>query len=256
MKRTFARGAALLALLTMGGAALAQAPAGGPPPGGPGAGAGGPPRGGGFALVPLLIESNAFPDEGIVPLKYSFYGENTMPDFKISNVPATTQSIAIILHDLDVAANGGPEDNLHWLAWNLPATAPVTQIAEGKLPDGAVNGRGRTYMGMGAPNGPRYHHYVFEFYALSSKLDLAASCSRPELLEAMKGKVVAKAAYIGRFRNDTNAARPAPAPGAAPGAGAPSGCCYAACALRGAWGRARAALSCALRIAGVCSRKC
>ncbi len=215
MKSTFFKGVALLALVTMSAASLAQAPAGGPSPGGPGAG--GPPRAGG-GLVPLLIESNAFPDGGVVPLKYSFYGENTMPDFKISNVPATTKSIAVILHDLDVAAGGNPEDNLHWLAWNLPATAPVTQIAEGKLPDGAVNGRGRTYMGMGAPNGPRYHHYVFEFYALNTRLDLAASCSRPDLLEAMKGKVVAKAAYIGRFRNDTNAARPAPAPGAAPAA--------------------------------------
>ena len=76
-------------------------------------------------------------------------------------------------------------------------------------------------MGMGAPNGPRYHHYVFEFYALNAKLDLPAAAARPELLEAMKGKVVAKAAYVGRFRNDTNAVRPqqpgaAGAPGAAP----------------------------------------
>jgi hypothetical protein len=42
----------------------------------------------------------------------------------------------------------------------------------------------------------------------------------------MKGKVVGKAAYVGRFRNDTNAPapagppRPAGGPGGAPGAGA------------------------------------
>jgi phosphatidylethanolamine-binding protein (PEBP) family uncharacterized protein len=119
---------------------------------------------------------------------------------------------------MDVAPAFNPDDNLHWLAWNLPATPPVTQIEEGTLPEGAVNGRGRTYMGMGAPNGPRYHHYVFEFYALTAKLDLPATAGRPELLEAMKGKVIAKAAYVGRFRNDTNAKRPAPA-GA--GGGAP-----------------------------------
>jgi hypothetical protein len=147
------------------------------------------------------------------------YGTNTMPDFKISNIPATTQSVTIILHDLDVAAGGNPEDNLHWVAWNIPVTAPVTQIEEGKLPEGSVNGRnGRPYTGMGAPNGPRYHHYVFEFYALSSKLDLPPAAGRPEVLEAMKGKVVAKAAYVGRFRNDTNAPRMA-----SPGGGAPGG---------------------------------
>ncbi len=122
-----------------------------------------------------------------------------------------------------MAAAFNPEDNLHWLAWNIPATVPVTQIEEGKLPEGAVNGRGRPYMGMGAPNGPRYHHYVFEFYALTAKIDLPATAGRAELLEAMKGKVVAKAAYVGRFRNDTNAKRPQVqvvpgGPGRAPGA--------------------------------------
>jgi len=141
-----------------------------------------------WKLVPMLVESKAFEDGGIVPLKYSFYGANTLPDFKLSNLPEKTQSIAIILHDLDVAAAYNPEDNLHWLAWNIPATVPVTQIEEGKLPEGSVNGRGRAYMGMGAPNGPRYHHYVFEFYALDAKLDLPATDGRAELLEAMKGK--------------------------------------------------------------------
>ncbi len=117
-----------------------------------------------------------------------------------------------------MAAAFNPEDNLHWLAWNIPATAPVVQIEEGKLPEGAVNGRnGRTYTGMGAPNGPRYHHYVFEFYALNAKLDLPVTGGRAELFEAMKDKVVAKAAYVGRFRNDTNATRPA-GPGGAGGA--------------------------------------
>ena len=208
MRRTLMTAAAVLVLAATGATAVAQqSAAGGSAPAGPR-----------WKLVPLLVESKAFEDGGIVPLKYSFYGTNTLPDFKLSNLPDGTQSIAIILHDLDVAAAYNPDDNLHWLAWNIPATAPVTQIEEGKLPEGSVNGRnGRTYMGMGAPNGPRYHHYVFEFYALNSKLDVPVTGGRPELLEAMKGKVLAKAAYVGRFRNDTNAVRPAP-PGGAPGA--------------------------------------
>jgi Raf kinase inhibitor-like YbhB/YbcL family protein len=209
MQRTLVMGAAVLILATMGAAAVAQQSPASSAPG---------PR---WSLVPLLVESKAFEDGGIVPLKYSFYGTNTMPDFKLSNLPATTQTIAVILHDLDVAPAFNSDDNLHWLAWNIPATAPVTQIEEGKLPDGAVNGRGRPYMGMGAPNGPRYHHYVFEFYALNAKLDLPATAGRPELLEAMKGKVLAKAAYVGRFRNDTNA-RPPGRPGGFGGPGAGS----------------------------------
>jgi Raf kinase inhibitor-like YbhB/YbcL family protein len=189
----------LFTALVFGASATAQQP---PPARGPG-------------LVPLLIESNAFPDGGVVPDKYSLRGGNTQPDFKISNAPPTTQSYAIILHDIDVSLPTN-EDVLHWVVWNIPGT--TTQIAEGKLPEGAVNGKGirdNSYMGPGAPPGPRYHHYVFEFYALSAKLDLPATASRAELLEAMKGKVVAKAAYVGRFRGT------APPPGAAPAGGPP-----------------------------------
>src|SRR6478735_10648787 len=112
MRTKFSAALTLLALM-IGGAALAQQgpPAGGPP-------AGGPPRGGGFKLVPLLIESKAFPDGGIVPPKYSGAGGNVQPDFKISNAPPETQSFAIILHDIDVAI-GGPDDVLHWVAFNI-----------------------------------------------------------------------------------------------------------------------------------------
>jgi Raf kinase inhibitor-like YbhB/YbcL family protein len=215
MRKTLMTAAAVLAFAATGATAVAQQSA---------AGSSAPAGAVRWKLVPMLVESKAFEDGGIVPLKYSFYGANTLPDFKLSNLPDNTQSIAVILHDLDVAPAFNSDDNLHWLAWNIPATVPVTQIEEGTLPEGAVNGRGRPYMGMGAPNGPRYHHYVFEFYALNAKLDLPATSGRPELLEAMKGKVVAKAAYVGRFRNDTNAVRPGgpgrPGPGSAPG-GAP-----------------------------------
>lgn len=216
MKARISLGVALLALCAFGTSAYA-AQAGG---------AGGPPRGGGGGLVQMLVESNAFQDGGIVPPKHSMAGGNVQPDFKLSNVPANAQSIAIIMHDLDVAFGPASEDVLHWVVWNIPATAPVTQIEEGKLPTGSVVGKGirnNEYMGMGAPAGVRYHHYVFEFYALSEKLDLPTTASRPELLEAIKGKVVAKAAYVGRFKSEGGAAGPGAGgpPRGGPGAGAP-----------------------------------
>jgi phosphatidylethanolamine-binding protein (PEBP) family uncharacterized protein len=41
--------------------------------------------------------------------------------------------------------------------------------------------------------------HVFEFYALDIKLDLPANTTREELLKAMDGHVVGKAAWFGRF---------------------------------------------------------
>jgi phosphatidylethanolamine-binding protein (PEBP) family uncharacterized protein len=40
---------------------------------------------------------------------------------------------------------------------------------------------------------------VFELFGLNTMLDLPATAGRNELLEAMSGNIVAKAAYVGRF---------------------------------------------------------
>jgi len=183
-----------ITLLAVGicGAGLAFAQQGG--------GGGGPPPG--FRLAQLVVQSNAFEDGGIVPEKYTGRGGNVQPAFTFSNAPAETVSYAIIFHDLDVALGGGTDDVLHWLAWNIPAAAGG--IPEGSLPAGAAQGKNiagqNAYFGPGAPPGPRYHHYVFEIYALSANLDLPNTAGRAELLAAMVGKVVAKAAYVGRFK--------------------------------------------------------
>jgi hypothetical protein len=212
--------------VALGVTLAAQAPQGAPAgagqgaqPGQGGQGRGGGGRGGGrggFNLPPLLMETDAFPDGGIIPPKYTGRGGNTQPGFTFSNAPEGTVSFAIIFHDLDVALMGGTDDVLHWAVWNIPASA--MGIPEGKLPDGAVQGGRGAYAGPGAPAGPRYHHYVFELYALNANLDLPAGSGRPDLLKAMEGKIVAKSAYVGRFRGE---AAPAGAPAGAPGGGAP-----------------------------------
>jgi len=164
-------------------------------------GGGGGGGGGGFRLPPLLMQSTAFEDGGIVPQKYAG-AMGVQPGFTFSNAPENTVSYAIIFHDLDVALMGGTGDVLHWIAWNIPASAKG--IPEGSLPAGSVTGKNiagqNSYFGPGAPPGPRYHHYVFELYALSANLDLPNTAGRAELLAAMEGKTVAKAAYVGRFR--------------------------------------------------------
>ena len=163
---------------------------------------------GGFNLPPLLMQTDAFPDGGIVPPKFAGRG-GVQPGFKFENAPEGTMSYAIIFHDLDVALQGGTGDVLHWMAWNIPASAGG--IPEGKLPEGSVQGANITgqnvYFGPGAPNGPRYHHYVFELYALNANLDLPANASRDDLIKAMAGKTTAKAAYVGRYRNESAPAK-------------------------------------------------
>jgi Raf kinase inhibitor-like YbhB/YbcL family protein len=220
MRTKFSAAVALLALSLAGGAALAQ---GGPPPG---AGPGGPPRGGGGFIIStsMLVESSSFPDGGIVPAKNSMNGGNVQPDFKITGIPATAQSLVLIFHDIEIVAGSPADDNLHWMVWNIPVANGTATMEEGKLPDGATGkgGRGPGYMGPGAPAGVRYHHYVFDFFAVNAKIDLPATAGRPELIEAMKGKVVGKASYVGRFKGEAGAGGPPRGPGpGGPGAGGP-----------------------------------
>jgi len=174
--------------------------------GGGGGGRGGG-RGGGFGLVPMFLETDAYADGGIIPDKYAGVGGSTIPGFKITGAPMTAVSYAVIFHDIEPTVGNPPNDVLHALFWNVPASS--NGWSEGppdgsKMPAGTVMGINMTkkpvYMGPGAPAGPRYHHYIFEVYALSSNLEIPPDSTREAFFAALAGKVVAKAAYVGRFR--------------------------------------------------------
>jgi hypothetical protein len=165
----------------------------------------------------FTVTSPSFPDGGEVPRKHSFYGENKLPQFDFSWVqagnpaaaPATLQTYVVIFHDIENATAKGPADTLHWAAFNIPGTAKGLPegMGTGDLPDGTRNGPGigagrgaPGYFGPGAGPGP-FHHYVWEFYALDTKLDLPANTTRDEIMKGMEGHVIGKAAYVGRFHN-------------------------------------------------------
>lgn len=185
--------------------ALAQAPAGGGPPGGG--------RGRGPARPVLSVTSSAWPDGGEVPMHNAGRGDNKSPAFEFhwsmgenpTTPPAELKTYAIVFHDIEnVGPNKSTTDTLHWTAFNIPGTA--TSLAEGMMPEGTMNGPGIMnrpgatpgYFGPGAGPGP-FHHYVFEFYALDEKLDIPTTATRDELMKAMDGHVIGKAAYVGRF---------------------------------------------------------
>jgi hypothetical protein len=202
-----------IALMSTFAIVMAQAP-GGAKGGGGGKGGGKGPAGPVFSVT-----SNAWTDGGEVPMKHSFYGENKSPEFTFNwmtantpaSAPAALQTYAVIFHDIENATAKGPADTLHWSAFNIPGTAKGLPegLGTGDLPDGTRNGPGIAasrpngtpgYFGPGAGPGP-FHHYVFEFYALDTKLDLPATATRDDLLKAMEGHVIGKAAYVGRFHN-------------------------------------------------------
>ena len=172
-------------------------------------------RGGAPAAPAMTMTVAGFADGGQVPVKYSqaapgvATGEGLSPAITWTNVPAGTQSFVLNMHDMDVARNKTTDDQAHWIVWNIPAseTGLPEGVPKGKqLANGAYqhSATGEMYRGPGAPaNGP-HHHYMFEVYALDTKLDVVpgadAFASRAAVMQAMQGHVLGKAVYGGLFR--------------------------------------------------------
>jgi Raf kinase inhibitor-like YbhB/YbcL family protein len=174
-------------------------------------------RGGqrGPSAPPMTLTVQGFPDGADIPVKYTqaapgvTNGGGTSPAISWQNAPAGTQSFFLNMHDEDVARNKSPEDQAHWVVWNIPAS--VTSLPEGvpagpKLDNGAyqISASGQMYRGPGAgANGPK-HHYMFEIYALDTMLDVQptgdAFETRANVMKAIQGHVLAKAVYGGLFK--------------------------------------------------------
>jgi Raf kinase inhibitor-like YbhB/YbcL family protein len=172
-------------------------------------------RGAAPAAPPMTLTVTGFQDGGQIPVKFSQAAEGVAPGEGLSpamtwtNTPPGTQSFVLHMHDLDVARNKTTDDQAHWVVWNIPATA--TGLPEGvpkgaQLADGAyqISATGQMYRGPGAAATGPMHHYMFEIYALDTKLDVTpvadAFETRANVMKAMQGHVLGKAVYGGLFK--------------------------------------------------------
>jgi Raf kinase inhibitor-like YbhB/YbcL family protein len=140
-----------------------------------------------------------------LPHRFSAYGQDFSPALAWSEGPEGTKSYAVLMEDPDADS---PKPFVHWILYNLPAD--VSSLREGipgaaalTHPEGAkqtANSRGS--FGYFGPRPPADgdHHYHFQVFALDTMLDLAPDASRKDVLEAMKGHVLAKGELVTIFR--------------------------------------------------------
>jgi len=172
------------------GSAAAQQPAAPPPP---------PPS-------KFKLMSSAYAEGSMIPTQFSCADPNpASPALQWTNPPAAAVSFTVVMHDTDAAPMKGVMDVTHWIFWNVPATS--TSVAGAVKPDSSPDGivQGKNIRGVNGyqppcpPPGATPHHYIFEIYALDTKVDLPAGSARADLLKAMDGHVVGKASYFGLF---------------------------------------------------------
>jgi hypothetical protein len=150
----------------------------------------------------LKLSSRAFPNEGMIPDRYSRKGGNVSPPLEWTGVPDATVSLALIMEDLDAPSGVF----VHWLVYGI---APdTTELEEGQpatkeLPNGArqgVNGYGE--IGYGGPQPPSgAHRYIFHLYALDTDTDIPAELEREELEGAIQGHVIEEAQLMGLYQS-------------------------------------------------------
>ena len=164
----------------------------------------------------MTLVISSFPDGGEIPVRFSQAadgsapGRGTSPAIAWTNTPIGTQSLVLSMRDIDMPNTRKTDDQtVHWIVWNIPPS--VMSLPQGALPgsprlDGShqISASGAMYRGPGTPeNGPR-HHYLFELFALDTRLDIQQTTdalkARAEVLSASQGHILGKAVYVGLFR--------------------------------------------------------
>src|SRR4026207_1852859 len=89
-----------------------------------------PPAGGGRGNQPrrrsidvMTLTTKAWEDGGRIPAKHAQPGHDVSPALSRSAAPAGPTGFVLLVHDVDAATGNGTDDVLHWMVWNLPATA-------------------------------------------------------------------------------------------------------------------------------------
>lgn len=150
------------------------------------------------------VSSSAFASNAMLAPNYSEYADGVSPPLSWAAVQGA-RSYALILEDPDAPQ----KPFVHWLAWNIPAG--VTSLPEGVQeqprltdPEGVLQGRTTRgsigYYGPRPPVGDPAHHYHFQVFALDTVLALPFGADRDQLLQAMRGHVLAKGEVVGRYQ--------------------------------------------------------
>ena len=152
----------------------------------------------------LTVTSPDFEEGGWIPRRNSPWGENRSPALQLVGLAPGARSVAVTLDDASHPIF--PNFN-HWLIWNLPPEPLIPGgIPAGETVDslgGAMQGRA---YGRNRYKGPKpplrwTHTYVFTVYALDCRLNLSPACRKPDLLAAMEGHILQRAALSGQFQS-------------------------------------------------------
>jgi Raf kinase inhibitor-like YbhB/YbcL family protein len=149
----------------------------------------------------LTLLSPAFTSGDPIPIKYTCDGDNSSPALTWSKPAEGTETLVLIMDDPDAPRGAFT----HWVVFNIPrdrSGLPEGRQSQSTLEWGGVQGRNGAgqegYIGPCPPAGPA-HTYSFRLYAIDIELTLSAGASKEDVMNAIKGHILAQAEMTGRY---------------------------------------------------------
>jgi Raf kinase inhibitor-like YbhB/YbcL family protein len=149
----------------------------------------------------LEIKSPAFQNGADIPRRHTCDGGDVSPALSWIGAPNGTKAFALVADDPD--APGGTW--VHWVIYDLPANAKelaegvaATETTAGGAKQGVNDFRKIGYGGPCPPPGSP-HRYFFRLYALDAETNLKPRATKQQLLDAIKGHIVAEAELMGKY---------------------------------------------------------
>lgn len=142
----------------------------------------------------MQLTSPDFNAGNAIPARFTCDGDDISPELIVAGVPEQSSTLTLIVDDPDAPA--GTWD--HWIAFNITPGTPIPANVGG-LGTPGLNSWGRTGYGGPCPPGGT-HRYFFTVYALDVSLDLPSGATKNEVLQAMRGHILAEAALMGTYR--------------------------------------------------------
>ncbi len=155
--------------------------------------------------MPPTLTSTSFQHGSAIPPRHTCEGDDLSPPLAWSGVPASAQSLVLIVDDPDAPDPASPTMTwVHWILYNLPPQAQALSegVAAENLPAGTLQGLNdwrRT--GYGGPCPPiGRHRYFHKLFALDTRLPDLHNPSWAQLETAMHGHLLAQAELMAWYQ--------------------------------------------------------
>jgi Raf kinase inhibitor-like YbhB/YbcL family protein len=155
----------------------------------------------------IEVSSEAFGYNEPIPAQYTADGEGLSPPIEWRCVPMNAEAVVVLVEDADSPT---PRSLVHAIVWDLPGSD--ASLPEGALPSAKSSGKdpAREHLGRNSalspswlppdpPPGHGAHRYVFQVFALDIVPRFESRPGRSQLLEKIKGHVIAKGLLIGTY---------------------------------------------------------